>query len=126
MGGALKANQGSDWFWNIIAMSQKNRAHLKELLSTFSSEELRRFDDEFIQLAADLKDDPFLQYIDSDESEDGIDDIARWVVSQGRAYYEEVWSHPERIPSHIESGDEGILSGVADSVHYERFGRGLP
>jgi hypothetical protein len=119
-------NQGSDWFWNIIAMCQKDRARLKEMLSTLSSEELQGFDDEFMQLAADLKDDPFLQYIAPDESEDGIDDITRWVVSQGREYYQEIWSHPEKIPPHFDPGDDRILSGVADAVHYERFGRGLP
>jgi hypothetical protein len=126
MSGASMTNQGSDWFWNIIAMAQKSRARLKEVLGTLSSEELRRFDGEFIQLAADLKDDPFLRYVDPQESEDGIDDITRWVVSQGRAYYQEVWAHPEAIPSRVDSGDEQILSGVADAVHYERFGRGLP
>ena len=87
---------------------------------------VRRFDDEFQQAAAELKDDPFLEYIDADQSEDGIDDIARWVVSQGKAFYFEIWRHPEKIPPRLDDRKTEILSGVADSVHYEKFGSGLP
>jgi hypothetical protein len=114
------------WFWNIVDRATRSRERLRKLLEGFGSKDLRRFDEEFQQAMAELKDTPFLERIDADQSEDGIDDIARWVVSQGRAFYFEVRRHPEKIPRRLDSRKAEMLSGVADAAHYARFGKGLP
>lgn len=54
-------------------------------------------------------------------SEDMKKDIYAHVVSKGAAYYDEIVSHPERIPQDVGPGDPCFI-GVAGEVFFERFG----
>lgn len=115
----------SEWFWEIVARSQTDRAKLAAILETLSKDELVRFEDEFEEAAAQLRDEPFARFIDEEASEDMVQDVASFVVSQGKHYYANVWSNPEVIPAQVDAGDPRILSGVADGVHWRRFNRGI-
>ena len=64
-------------------------------------------------------------HIDPDESEDGTADIADWVVSQGKEYFEEVLKDPRKIPYQVAMDNPEILFGVAEDVYEERFGETL-
>lgn len=88
-----------------------------------SKEEVFAFAQNFMEAATQLKDDPFLQHVAPDTSEDGMDDIANWVVSQGKEAYMQVWEHPETVPKHIDVGDPANLYYVAESVYKKRFGK---
>jgi hypothetical protein len=114
-----------DWFWQLIDSAQLSRERLRVELSRLSKEDVHRFQDLFLELATELQDEPFTLYIDSAESEDGVADVAHWVVSQGRATYDSVLAEPARIPSRVEVGDPSDLSSVAYEVFHERFGEPL-
>jgi hypothetical protein len=119
------SNVFSAWFWRIIDQAQSNRNQLRDMLKTMSREDVIRFHHEFKDAAVQLTDSPFIDYM-SDLSEDGIQDIAEWIVSQGRDYYSEIWTHPERIPNEIEHGTLSTFSGVADDVFWDRFREPIP
>ena len=113
----------SDWFWDIIERAGDSRDKLRSILSEMGKDEIYRFQDEFLEAAAQLRDEPFSDLIyASGESEDGLDDISKWVVSQGRHYYDAVLANPESIPLRIDGRSHEILYGVADEVYLERFG----
>lgn len=112
----------SAWFWEIIARAARDRARLRGILLTLSEKDVRRFLDEFEGAAAELKDEPYLGFIDPNESEDGVDDIARWTVSQGREVFQNILNHPDAIAKHVDVAEEANLFGVADEVYEERFG----
>ena len=112
---------GSEFFWSTIAEAKGSRERLREILSTFSEDEIAWFHEEFVDAAAELKDEPFIEYMVS--SEDGQEVVAEWVVSQGRDYYKSVLENPSSIPHEVDEGNETILSGVASAVYRERFGK---
>ncbi|XXY46482.1 DUF4240 domain-containing protein [Sorangium sp. So ce269] len=113
----------SDWFWDLIRRADKDREKLRGILSTLSRDEIYRFHREFEEASVELQASPFLEYIDEDESEDGVEDIANWVVSQGFDHYQAVWRDPSLIPPHVDVGSAENLHGVAGDVYYERFAR---
>jgi hypothetical protein len=115
----------STWFWELIRRANHSHETLYELLRGLTKGELHRFYDEFEAAAAELKAEPFLEFIDPEESEDGIDDIADWVVSQGFEHYKRTWETPSLIPARIDVGDPGSLSGVAGDVYFDKFGESI-
>jgi len=86
-------------------------------------EELRDFHSEFLDLASELTCPPFDEFVE--ESEDGLNDVAEWVISQGRELYQSVLANPASIPHSVEGKGRQILSGVAPLVYEERFGEPL-
>ena len=120
---AFSPSEISAWFWDIISNAGSDQQKLRRILARLSREELIRFEDEFSEASAQLRDDPFTRYVEGgDASEDAIEDAANLVVSLGRETFELVWTDPSLMPTHVDVGDPRILSGVADSVHYDRFG----
>ena len=113
--------ESSDWFWNIIQRAEKDQVKLKEILTTLSRDEVRRFQEEFVDASAELQGEPFTDYMIKG-SEDSVEDVSHWVVSQGREYYEEILEDPEKIPESVEEDDSSILYAVAPKVYRERFG----
>ncbi len=111
-----------DEFWDTIRRAAGSRDTLRDIMTQASQEEVLAFAEDFTEAATQLKDEPFLQYVGPNTSEDGMDDIANWVVSQGKEAYTQVWQHPETIPKHIDVGDPANLYYVAESVYYKRFG----
>ena len=123
---SFDANEIPDSFWKIIQQADKDKEKLREILKGLSKDELYKFAGNFTEAATQLNDLPFLNYVDPGESEDGVEDITQWVVSQGKDYYQKVWENPETIPKHIDGGDPQILHGIAESVYKERFGQRMP
>lgn len=114
-----------DWFWSVVERAERSPERLRQILGGFSKADVYRFQDAFIEEAAELQDTPYSNYLDPDESEDGLEDIAHHVVSQGRERYEEVIDHPDRMPPSVDVGDPTDLFPVAYQVYYERFGEPL-
>ena len=86
-------------------------------------DDLRRFQEEFLDLAGELTMPPFVGFVE--ESEDGLTDVAEWVVSQGKELYSAVMADPALIPHTVEGKGRAILTGVAPLVYEERFGEPL-
>lgn len=114
-----------DWFWQIIHDAGGDKERLRQILHGLSKEEVYRFQDIFVEMATELQDEPYTMYVGEDESEDGIADIANWVVSQGKEAYQSVLNQPDRMPEHVELEESSDLFGAAYEVYYARFGEGL-
>ncbi|MBP1991469.1 DUF4240 domain-containing protein [Paenibacillus eucommiae] len=110
----------SEWFWSIIAMAATNRQKLKEILSTFNKKDIIKFQEQFLDASIELQDEPYLAFME--QSEDGVEDIANWIVSNGRNYYDHILNNPEEIPYSVNDVTDQILFGVADEVCYEIYG----
>jgi len=85
--------------------------------------QLRGFQEEFLDLSGELTVPPFDSLVE--ESEDGLTDVAEWVVSQGKEFYRGVLRNPASIPHTVEGKGREILSGVAPLVYEELFGEPL-
>ncbi|HEX7305811.1 DUF4240 domain-containing protein [Lentzea sp.] len=113
------------WFWDVVRQAGRSRDRLRAALARLDRAEIHRFQDIFVELATELQDEPYTAHVDADESEDGVEDIANWVVSQGCATYEQVLGNPRLMPSHVDVGAPDNLFSVAYEVFFERFGEPL-
>ncbi|MBC9909425.1 DUF4240 domain-containing protein [Chitinophaga varians] len=110
----------SDWFWDIISYAKEDRDTLKEVLSGMDKDDILRFQEQFVDAAVELQDEPFTDYME--ESEDGIEDVSHWIVSKGKAFYADIVKHPEKTPHSVTGNTGPILYGVADEVFLDKFG----
>jgi len=113
------------WFWEKIEQVSGSRDRLRGMLQQFTRDEIYKFQDVFGELTTELQDEPYSLYLGPDESEDGLEDIANWVVSQGKARYEYVLAEPSLMPPHVDVDDPANLSYVAYEVYHDRFGEPL-
>lgn len=110
----------SDEFWSVI-----ESADPLTRLRTMPIPDLLRFHDELLDAAAELQGEPYTDHMVA--SEDGQEDVAHWVVSQGRAYYERVLARPEAIPYSVEDKPTATLyAGVTLVVYRSRTGEYPP
>jgi len=110
-----------EWFWETIRMANSDREKLKDVLWGFELDELISFQEEFVDFSIELQDQPYTDYME--ESEDGIEDIANWVVSKGKAFYDEILRNPQSLPRSVNLLNREILYGIADEVCYEKYGK---
>ena len=88
-----------------------------------SKADIRRFQEEFVELRAELMDEPFDLY--AKDSIDALEDAAGWVISKGREAYQAVLADPTSMPIDVEGREGEILVGVAPRVYEERFSEPL-
>jgi Protein of unknown function (DUF4240) len=117
------AEKNEKWFWEIIEYAQSERPKLKEVLSSFEKDDLISFQEFFIDFSAELQDTPFVNNME--KSEDGVEDIAHWIVSKGKKYYESIMAEPKKVPYSVEGKSEEILYGVANEVYFSKFNETL-
>jgi hypothetical protein len=116
----------SDWFWDVIAQAGGDVPRMRAILNELDVPDLRRFHEELEDAVCELLDEPFTEFL-TDASEDGATDVAYWAVSQGRAYYHELFAHPERIPRDVERHPLGVLhAGITLAVYFDRTGEYPP
>ncbi|MGX4585956.1 DUF4240 domain-containing protein [Paenibacillus chitinolyticus] len=108
----------SDWFWDIIWKANQNTDKLREILRGMDQESIIKFQEQFLDAAVELQDEPFVNYME--ESEDGIEDVSYLVVGRGKKYYAEILHDPKKIPFTAENCE--ILFGIADEICIEKFG----
>lgn len=113
----------SEWFWDVIERAQRSQVCLEEILRNLRKDELIRFDHEFHQAACLLADTPYTNHLPG-YSEDSLDDLTQWIVSQGRAYYLQVRDHPETMPQDADWNT--TFMGIAGEVFWERFKEDIP
>jgi hypothetical protein len=122
--GSFDPNEISDWFWSIIDDARGSRQAMESRLHHLEKDEITRFQNEFLEAAVQLADEPFLVHL-GDISEDTMQDVAEWVVSQGKQFYVDVWNSPKRI-AEVDIRKGVTYSGVAVNVYLERFGTIMP
>ena len=113
----------SQWFWDIIQRADKDWDKLTTILNKLTKKQVYRFAQEFERAILLLNDDPWIEKMTLDGyiSEDDIDDVIGWIVSQGQAYYLQVLADARKTPLMDEVDDRQNLSGVAYSVYSRRF-----
>ena len=116
---SIKKEKNEEWFWEQISSSQSDRVKLKEVLSSFDKEDIISFQEFFVDLSSELQDTPFIGYME--ESEDGVEDIAHWIVSKGKQFYENILREPDKTPYSVEGRSEEILYGIANEVYFSKF-----
>ncbi len=114
-----------DRFWRTVDATGRDRERLRTALMWMTKEEVHQFQDIFIEMAVELRGEPYTFHVAPGESEDGLEDISNWVVSQGRKQYEAVLADPSLMPAEIEVNDPTILFPVAFDVYWQRFGEEL-
>jgi Protein of unknown function (DUF4240) len=114
-----------DFFWEIIETANNGHENLTEILLKADKNTIYKFAGEFGSAAVALTD---KRYVDRMEvtSEDSIEDICHWIVSQGKDYYEKIWNNPELIPKYDDIQRVGNLESVAAFVYEEKFGEEMP
>ncbi|WP_338871431.1 DUF4240 domain-containing protein [Myxococcus stipitatus] len=113
-------------FWEVIHRASGQPNELERILWEMDEAEIARFHEEFVRITSVLQGEPFDRMMGGDVSEDGLMDIAYWVVAQGREFYEDILRHPERIPREVRDGDPVLrMGGVAGDVMEEKFGKEL-
>ncbi|MGH8109155.1 MAG: DUF4240 domain-containing protein [Arenimonas sp.] len=112
-----------DEFWQIIEEAGQDRAKFREILEKMNRGKMIRFFWTYEELATRIRGERYYQHADPDLSEDGVAELANWVVAQGREYYRHIFEHPEKIPA--KKNDAGFMSDVV--VDYEdRYSADLP
>lgn len=111
-------------FWELIALAQQDREAYRKRLKEMSREDLVGFYHHYEMAAGELKDEPYIDHMSPQLSEDGVDDVANWVVAQGKDRYTQVIDQPESIPSRVDSSP-GFL-GDAINEHYDRYNEPPP
>lgn len=105
-----------DDFWQVIEEADQDRSKFREILKAMNRGRMIRFFWTYEELANRIRTEPYWRYADPDLSEDGISELANWIVAQGKTYYRNILEHPEQIPA--SKKDAGFLSGMV--LEYEK------
>jgi hypothetical protein len=109
-------------FWQPIEQARGNRAAYRAYLFTLSRDEMIATYKVYKELETELFSDEHIELLG--DSEGLIKDAASWVVTQGEAYYYEVYDNPEKTPT-----DDSISSSFGEEivgVFAERFNEWIP
>jgi hypothetical protein len=137
----LAAPRIEPWFWDLIEASKHDLESLRGRLELLPKEQLYHFQYQFREAMDCVMPCRALQQripAGFRCSEDTAEDFAEWVVSQGRRFYSEVRSHPERVQDFLDMfracsrglgyqelrwlGGHGFPFAVGFEVFESRFG----
>lgn len=120
------------WFWEIIESGCRDRKTMRAVCVSLPKARLHKFIRWYHDLVSYFFAPPFTDNMSVEScSENELDDVGRWIVSQGKTYHSEVWTHPEKIAAifkrwrqHSASNkmDEKSYDFVPEQVWRERFG----
>ncbi len=103
----------------------RNRSQLIQLLTNASRDDLIRFCHEFHEAALQLTDAPYTNYM-AGGSEDYIQDMAEWVVSQGKEFFLSIWDHPAELLKYQKFDPQSSFTSVAENVFWQKFNEPMP
>jgi hypothetical protein len=110
-------------FWAIIEEAQQDPARFRKILRSLNRGRLIRFYWTYEELANRLRTERYWPRVDPNLSEDGLAELANWVVAQGKEYYRKILEHPESIPP--KKNDPGLLSELVEEYE-ERYSNDVP
>jgi hypothetical protein len=110
-------------FWTVIEDARQDPKRFRKTLNTMNREQINSFYWTYEELANRLRTDRYLPYVHPDLSEDGLAELANWVVAQGKTYYRRILDHPDQIPP--KKNDAGLLSQVVHEYE-QRFNDDVP
>jgi hypothetical protein len=108
-------------FWTIIEKADRSRKKMAAVLESMTREEIITFHIHFRDAAYAIATQEYTQYMEENTSEDGVDDITRWIVGQGRDYYFHVYDNPQKTPRSVEPHSSQQVYYEIARVFIERF-----
>lgn len=115
-------------FWKLIAAHQEDANRFVAELKGLSEDDLVRFCWNYEEAVGQIA---TLYSEMTSFSEDAIENVCRWVVSQGEEAYVKVWDEAEEVivegasPYGVKQRDPGLI-GEARKQYQERFARDVP
>lgn len=110
-------------FWEIIEKAQQDRRTFRKMLEDMSRERIIYFYWTYEELANHLRGARYRPHVDPSLSEDGMAELANWVVAQGKAYYHKILDRPDLIPP--KKNDAGLLSEIVEEFE-QRYNDDIP
>ena len=86
-------------FWDLVERFKTDPDAVEEQFREMSRDELRGFYKRWMEQAGDLQDDEFREHLPEDTSEDQLEDIANYVLSEGKKSYDSVMLDPFALSS---------------------------
>ena len=109
--------------WALVERARRDPDAVLSRLADMSETELVDLYWTYQHVVADLKDESITAHLDPPPSEDGLDDLAHWVVGQGLDYYEDVMTEDGALPPRLPRGESvPFWDGEISKVYYERYG----
>lgn len=116
-------------FWSLVQEANENLYRFIEKLKKIEKKDLQEFIWRFQDLAGDIADDEYLDFIVEAEeqvTDDQLEDLCGWIVGKGETVYNRVLDNPETIPTKIDDDAPGItIQYEAERIYFERFGEHL-
>jgi hypothetical protein len=119
-----QADEPTDAFWALVDRARERQEECEPLVCAMSRRDLVEFYWTYRDAADLLRDAPWADHASPDLREDGLDDLATFVVAQGRDAYRRVIERPETMPA--EAGDFYDILGVVVACYEDRYGEALP
>lgn len=110
-------------FWATIEESAQDPKQFRTNLKHMNRGQIIQFYWTYEELANRLRTERYIPYVDPGLSEDGLAELANWVVAQGREYYNKILIFPEQIPT--KKNDAGLLSELIDEYE-QRYDNDVP
>lgn len=110
-------------FWKRIEQANGDIEKFKDSLDNLSEPELRKVFNQYRGLSQHLVKNTFHQFPKhlKEEPIQTLEEIANWVISQGKTYYEVVLKKPENFPRREEI-QRPIFAGGIIRVYTAKFG----
>lgn len=110
-------------FWDRIEGAGRDTNKFKESLIELSESDLRELVAQFDGLGKELTTSGFQQFPEEvqEESAETLKEIANWVITQGRVYYEDLLAHPKKFPKRRDIR-RPIFAGAIIEVYTRKFG----
>lgn len=110
-------------FWDVIAAASQDPDAFRSLIGRMDRQQVIDFLWTYEELAAHLRTDKHARHAAPTLSEDGLAELANWVVGQGRDTYAEILRQPDRIPPRAD--DLGFVSELVEEFE-SRFSEDVP
>ena len=110
-------------FWDRIEGAGGDIRKFKESLATLTQDELREMVAQYDGLSKTLVVSGIRQFPEDvrEEQTETLEEIANWVITQGRAFYQDVLEHPDKFPRRNQIR-RPIFAGAIIAEYTRRFG----
>ena len=116
------------WFWEAVEEANGNLERFRAALDRLAREQVPLMYAYYTDLAGIFAEPAYVVHMSPGMSEDGALDVGAWIVSQGREYFHDVYSHPEKVPDSPTPGTkaERLMRGEIIRHYLDKYGEEMP